>query len=392
MNSSPVRVLYLNHAAKPSGAEIALRRMLGACDRRRVQPTIVFGEEGPAVDFMREIDVATHVLPLAGKVREARKDTLGVGAFLHLGRLAALGAYAVRLAAFARRHKIQIIHTNTIKAHFYGGIAGCLAGLPVVWHLRDFVNESYFPRAAVRVIRFLAGRLPRHVIAVSHSVMEQLRFNGKPGRATVVLDGLADQELTAAKSEPSPARTIQTRIGIVGRLTRWKGQHVFLDAAARVLAAGHDAEFVIIGSALFGEDAYEHSLRRQAEALGITHRVRFRGFTPDVAGELGKLDLLVHASTSGEPFGQVILEGMAAGLPVIATRGGGVPEIIYDGENGLLTRMGDSADLAEALLALLTDPARARRLGDNGYRHVREKFRASHGARAVADIYQSILA
>ena len=392
MNSLPVRVLYLNHAAKPSGAEIALRRMLNACDRRRVQPIIVFGEEGPAADLMREIDVATYVLPLAGKVREARKDTLGVGAFMHLGRLVALGVYAVRLAAFARRHKVQIIHTNTIKAHFYGGIAGCLAGLPVVWHLRDFVNESYFPGAAVRVIRFLARRLPRHVIAVSHSVMEQLRFDGEPGRATVVLDGLADQELGTEKSEPAPRETIRTCIGIVGRLSRWKGQHVFLDAAARVLAAEQDAEFVIIGSALFGEDAYEQSLRRQAEALGIAHRVRFRGFTSDVSGELSKLDLLVHASTSGEPFGQVILEGMAAGLPVIATRGGGVPEIISDGENGLLTRMGDPADLAAALLALLSDPAKARRLGDNGYRHVREKFRASRAAQTVADIYQDILA
>lgn len=393
MVTSPIRVLYLNHAAKPSGAEIALWRMLGASDRARVQPIVVFGEEGPAVEAMREIGVETHVLPLPAKIREARKDKLGARTLLGLGRFALLSTYIARLIAFARTHRIQIIHTNTIKAHLYGGFAGRLSGLPVVWHLRDYVNESYFPRSVVKAIRFLAQRLPHHVVAVSGSVMEQLRFREAEPRATVVLDGLTDEELAAVTYEKSASGTITPlRVGIVGRLARWKGQHVFLDAAARIIAAGYNAEFVIIGSALFGEDAYEQSLRRQAETLGISPRVRFHGFTSDVASELGKLDLLVHASTSGEPFGQVILEGMAAGLPVIATRGGGVPEIISHGENGLLTRMGDAGDLAAALLTLLKDPPYAARLGCNGYRHVREHFRASRGAREILKVYETLLA
>ncbi len=393
MDPTPIRVLYLNHAAKPSGAEIALWRMLRACDRCRVQPVVVFGEEGPAVEAMRKIGVEAHVLPLAAKVREARKDKLGARTLLGLGRLAALGTYVAKLTAFARRHHIQIIHTNTIKAHVYGGIAGRLSGLPVVWHLRDYVNESYFPRPVVRAVRLLARHLPHHVVAVSGSVMEQLRFRGPKRRSTVVLDGLTDEELAdSAKQRPAFGTATPLRVGIVGRLARWKGQHIFLDAAARIIAAGYNTEFVIIGSALFGEDAYEQSLHRQAKALGISHRVRFHGFTSDVAGELGKLDLLVHASTSGEPFGQVILEGMAAGLPVIATRGGGVPEIVSHGDNGLLTQMGDAGDLASALLTLLEDPPYAMRLGCNGYQHVREHFRASRGAREILNVYETLLA
>ncbi|MBE7158501.1 MAG: glycosyltransferase, partial [Rhodospirillales bacterium] len=310
MNSRPVRVLYLNHAAKPSGGEIALWRMLKAIDRDRVQPTIVFGEEGPAAESMRQIGVQTHILPLATKVREVRKDKLGLKSFLHFGRLASLGAYAAKLAIFARRHRIQVIHTNTIKAHLYGALVGRLSGLPVVWHLRDYVSESYFPARVVRAIRLMAQHLPRHVVAVSKSVLDQLRLRDAEKYSTVVLDGLTDQEFTSfTKSQRASATTGRPRIGIVGRLTPWKGQHVFLDAAARVTAAGHEAEFFIIGSALFGEDAYEESLRKQAKELGIAERVKFVGFVQNVAGELSKLDYMVHASTSGEPFGQVILEG-----------------------------------------------------------------------------------
>ena len=393
MDPSPYRVLYLNHAAKASGAEFALWRMLGASDQRRVRPMVLFGEDGPAADFMREIDVETHVLPLTGKVREVRKDTLGAGALLHVGRLGLIGAYAARIAAFARRHRVQVIHTNTIKAHLYGALAGRLARLPVVWHLRDYVNEAYFPRAAVKLVRLLARHAPRHIIGVSRSVMDQLQLAGAQGRTTVVLDGLGDAELRVEPNFRPPFGTSKkARIGIVGRLAGWKGQHVFLEAAAKVVAAGHDAAFVVVGAPLFGEEDYEAGLRQQARNLGIADRVEFRGFTRDVVGELRKLDVLVHASTTGEPFGQVIIEGMAVGLPVVASRGGGVPEIIAHGENGLLTPMGDATALATALCSLLDDPSAARRLGRAGYEHVRQHFRASTGARQVANIYEKILA
>ena len=392
MNSSPYRVLYLNHAAKASGAEFALWRMLGASDRRRVQPLVLFGEEGPAVNFMREIGVETHVLPLTGKVREVRKDTLGVGALLHVGRLGLIAAYAARVAAFAQRHRVQVIHTNTIKAHLYGALAGRMAGLPVVWHLRDYVNEAYFPRAAVKLVRVLARFAPRHIIGVSRSVMDQLHLNDGRKRSTVILDGLGDQELRAEMNPaPQPGGMKKVRVGIVGRLARWKGQHVFVEAAGAIVKAGYDAEFVVIGAPLFGEENYAASLRQQAQSLGIADRVEFRGFTRDVVGELRKLDVLVHASTTGEPFGQVIIEGMAVGLPVVASDGGGVPEIITHRENGLLTPMGDADTLARTLCSLFDDPSAAQRLGRAGYEHVRRHFRASEGARQVANIYEKIL-
>jgi glycosyltransferase involved in cell wall biosynthesis len=104
--------------------------------------------------------------------------------------------------------------------------------------------------------------------------------------------------------------------------------------------------------------------------------------------EMSQLDILVHASIIAEPFGQVILEGMAAGLPVIASCGGGVSEIITHGENGWLTPMGDPDALAEGIIALLREPTIAQRLGKSAFQHVRQRFRAASAARKVEEIYQ----
>ncbi len=392
MASRPCKILYVNHAAKPSGAEFALIRLLSAIDRDRFTPIIAFGEDGPAVQMARGLGIEAHVLPLDATVRRARKDTLRSRILLSPAIFARTAHYAARIAAFARRNGVSLIHTNTIKAHVYGLLAGRLANLPVIWHVRDYIDPTYFPAPAVKVIRLLARYGPRHILAVSRSVLERLALPASCLNSTVVLDGLADHELESTY----PAGNVDhapeiPRIGILGRIAPWKGQHVFLDAAAKVLRAGCEAEFQIIGTPLFDENAYEAGLRGQIEQLGLGSRVHFTGFAHDVPAALQPLDILVHASTSGEPFGQVIIEGMAAGKPVIASRGGGVPEIISHGKNGLLTEMGDSRDLSEAMLFLLRHPAEAKRLARAGQQHVRQNFRVANGAQRIQEIYASLL-
>ena len=396
------RVLYLDHTSKLGGAEFALLRFLKAIDLSAVDPVVLFADEGPAPQLFREAGFETHVLPLSGKVREVRKDTLAGLAFLHPGRATALATYAVRVARFAKQHRVEIIHTNSMKAHFYGGAAGRLAGLPVVWHVRDFINISYLPGAAVQVVRMLARMLPSYVITVSQSVMNQLHLQREnrpdPMKRAVVLDGLTEQELAEADelrkgAAPRPANAwrLPVRIGIVGRLASWKGQHILLEAAAKLLKAGHSARFLIIGAPLFGEFAYEEELRRQAETLGIAANVEFLGFRKDVPELLSNLDILVHASTSADPCPNTILEGMAHGLPVIGSNGGGVPELIVDGETGMLAPMGDANGLAQVLEDLLRDPEKAQRLGRAGYARVRDHFTVTRVARQVEEIYRRVL-
>jgi glycosyltransferase involved in cell wall biosynthesis len=177
-------------------------------------------------------------------------------------------------------------------------------------------------------------------------------------------------------------------VGLVGRLAPWKGQHVFLDAFARAFPTG-GVRARIVGDALFGEDAYRDSLHQQVVRLGITDRVEFRGFRSDVRAELAALDVLVHASVQPEPFGQVVVEGMAAGLPVIATDAGGPAEIIDRGVDGLLIPPDDVEALAAAMRLLVGDLARRDDLGRRA-RVSATRYRADAIVPRFAELYDDV--
>jgi glycosyltransferase involved in cell wall biosynthesis len=161
----------------------------------------------------------------------------------------------------------------------------------------------------------------------------------------------AVQGAPGAKATQNGAITV----AIVGRLSPWKGQDIFLDAFAKAFPGGEERA-LIVGSAMFGEDTFERQLRAQADRLGIADRVSFVGFARDVFGLLAEVDVLVHASTVPEPFGQVIIEGMAAGVPVIASAAGGPLEIVTHGVNGVLVAPGDAEALAAWLVQLAASP------------------------------------
>jgi glycosyltransferase involved in cell wall biosynthesis len=389
----PPVVLYLDHTAKWSGGEIALLRTLEAIDRTRVTPVVALASEGPFADRLREAKIETHILPLAENLREVRKGSLGGGAvFSKIGAAAAYAGYARTVAAYARKRGAAIIHCNSLKSDIYGALAGQIARVPVIWHVRDHIDPSYLPGPAVRGFRALARLWPAFVITNSESTREKLFFDG-PGKVACrsIHDGLGDHELT---SPPPPVgagwKNAPPRVGIVGRLVEWKGQHVFLEAARKVVEGGRDARFVLIGGALFGENDFEERLKETARPLG--DRVEFLGFRTDVPELLRGLDVCVHASTTPEPFGQVVIEAMAEGLPVIASDGGGVREIIENGETGLLTPMKDADALAAAIRSLLDDPARANRLARAGHARVRAEFTAAKNARRIEAVYDEILA
>ncbi|HVZ49820.1 MAG TPA: glycosyltransferase, partial [Gemmatimonadaceae bacterium] len=170
----------------------------------------------------------------------------------------------------------------------------------------------------------------------------------------------------------------------VGRFHHWKGQQVLLRALAQV----PDLHAWFVGAPLFGEDAFDAELRALATALGVASRARFTGFRDDVPTLLRAADVVVHSSVYPEPFGRVVVEGMLAGRPVIAANAGGVPEIVTDGDTGILVPPGDPAALAAALRRVTADPAAAAAMGARGRARAREVFSVAamvRGVRAALD-------
>ena len=390
------RVLFLDHTAAISGGEIALSNLVRNLDPRKVKAMVVLGADGPLVGRLENAEV--YVLPLAQSVATQKKDLLGIGTLLRVRDMLHLAKYIRRLMRFVREHEIEIIHTNSLKADIIGAVAGRLSGRRVVWHVRDRIEDDYLPKPVVWAFRFLARVLPHYVIANSAATLRTLCL--RPGAlATSIPSGVELSERTAIVHDGTPALPVtraavirsEFRIGLIGRISPWKGQHIFIQAAAKVHHRFPQARFVIIGAALFGEEKYDQEVRQQPRQLGIEPMVEFAGFCNDIPGMVATLDLVVHASTTGEPFGQVIIEGMAASKPVVATNGGGVPEIVEDGKTGMLVPMGDVQAMADAICQVVADPKTAAEMGRCGRKRVIEHFTSEQTARRVEAVYEELL-
>jgi glycosyltransferase involved in cell wall biosynthesis len=348
-----LRVIILDHCARLSGGELALLDLLPAL-REEVEFHVVLGEDGPMASRLARLGVSVEVLAMSETARGLPRDRVRPGR-LPLHSATSSAGHTLRLAQRLRRLRPDLVHANSLKACLYGGAAARLAGVPVIWHIRDRIAVDYLPAPAVRLIRTLARRLPAAVLANSSATLATL-----PGvRGTIAPSPVAMEGATIGERGGSGP----LRIGMLGRLASWKGQHVFLEAFASAFPEGTERA-ILIGSSLFAhDDAYGADLRRLAARLGIADRVTFSGFREDVAAELSRLDMLVHASVAPEPFGRVVVEGMATGLPVIATGQGGPAEIIENEVNGLLVPPNDSAALAHALRRLAARPELRRTLG-----------------------------
>src|SRR3954453_11029322 len=163
------RVVFVDHVARLSGAEIALARLVPAL-AGRVDCHVILGEDGPLVRRLQEAGATVEVLPMDERLRDVRKGTVrpGLGQFTSLIRTA---RYVWRLRARLRDLRPDIVHTNSLKAAIYGGFAGRLAGIPVVWQVRDRIADDYLPGSPVRAVRLLARFLPSAVIANSAATL-----------------------------------------------------------------------------------------------------------------------------------------------------------------------------------------------------------------------------
>jgi glycosyltransferase involved in cell wall biosynthesis len=377
-------VVFVDHVARLSGGEIALLRLLPALTSH-VDAHVVLGEDGPLVERLRDRGISVEVLPLAPATRDLRKDTLRPGGIDAIAA-ARVVPYVGRLARLIRARRADLVHTNSLKAALYGGAAGRLAHVPVVWHIRDRIADDYLPRSAVMLVRAASRVLPTAVIANSRASLATVP---RVERRRVVHNPIVPDTVDVRLGPAAPLHT-DTVVGVLGRLAPWKGQDVFLDAFARAFR-GTDVRGHVIGSAMFGEDAYAQLLEKRVQQLGIAHQVEFRGFREAIHTELAQLDILVHCSVIPEPFGQVVLEGMAAGLPVIATNAGGPAELITNGSDGVLIPPGDAQALAEAMLRLQGDAELRAALGSAAARRS-DEFTPERSAEMVLAIYREVMA
>ncbi|HSV08706.1 MAG TPA: glycosyltransferase family 4 protein [Candidatus Binatus sp.] len=299
----------------------------------------------------------------------------------------ALPATVLRLARCARG--ADLLYACTLSSFPHCLLAGRLVGRPQVAH----VYSSYETASPYR--KHLLARA-RHVVAPSAdslALAERALGGFRAGtRAHVVYNGMNVAALARAADGPAPA-TLQPdglpRVGMVGNLDPRKNPPVLLEAAARVRRTLGRLRVVLIGA--FRDAAYETEVRAGIARLGLQDAVTTTGFLPNPFPAVRTLDILAHPALR-DPFPLALLEGMALARPIVASAVGGIPEMIADGESGILVPPRDADALAQALLALLGDPARRARMGAAAHDRLATRFSPERFAAGMFDVFEQALA
>jgi glycosyltransferase involved in cell wall biosynthesis len=368
------------------------------------QLSVVLGEDGPLRDEVAALDIPCTILPLPRNVARLGDATLGRPGAAGRLRLAARGSgaalatssYVLRLARALRKARPFRVQTSSMKAHVLAAW-GAPRGVPVVWHLHDYISMR---PVMGRLLRWSARRGVAGV-AVSSSVgadaaqalgarvpvwtipnaIDLDRFAPGPG------DG---QALDRAAGLPAaPPGTV--RVGLVATFARWKGHDVFLEALA-ALKQEPRARYYIVGGPIYqslGSQYTLEELQSKAHALGLNGRLGFTGFQADPAAALRALDVVVHASIRPEPFGRVIVEGMACGKAVVAINHGGAAELFEDGVSALACPPNDPQALASAIGRLVAQPDLRSRLGAAGRQVALERFDRRRLASQWTAVYEN---
>lgn len=306
------------------------------------------------------------------------------------------GVAFLKLYRLIRKEKYDLIHTHSSKAGALGRLAASWAGTKKIVHTpHGHVFYGYFNSVAngliVRIERFL-GRKTDRLITLTHRGKEEhaaLKIMPPekivPVYSGIHLEAFRDFVPSGERSSIVTRLPKGPRVGLIGRLVPIKGHRFLLDAVPQVVREIPDVSFLLVGEGPLRKD-----LEEQCRRLNILSSVFFLGDQGDVRFLIYEMDLVVLPSLN-EGMGRVLLEAQAMGKPVIGTRVGGIPEVIQEGETGLVVPPQDSKALAEAILALLKDPDRRRKMGEAAKRWVSQKFGVDEMVRQIEKIYEEIL-
>ena len=378
-------VVFINPAGYIGGAEKSLLDLARRLPEAGFRPLIVALGPGPLEEEARRRgveSVGVHLPPvLLSASRKSFRSALGallVAPFCLLPIL-------FRLRAIIRARRARIIHTNGLKAHVLGCALALLTGEKLIWHFRDFL-EGY----PLRLFRGLGRIFPDRTIANSRAVKERL---GNLGKISVVYNGVEGGGVRSGDREAFRREfgwgEGEKVIGTVGHFAPLKGQEDFVRAAAAVIASAPRSRFLIVGEAIYpGGRDYKLKILDLISALGLCGKMVCPGPRDDLAPVLAALDIFVLPSWS-EGFGRSNLEAMAAGVPVVSTAVGGIPEVVADGETGLLVPPRDPAALAAAILRLVEDESLRKKMGEAG-RERAALFSVEKMVAGVVEVYRSL--
>lgn len=377
-------VLFCLHNAGTGGVERAMRTLAANIDRSRFDVTAAVPGEGPLADALRGLGVETVSVPVEWWV--PHRSVFGERHYYRF--LAGLPERIGRLVELIREREIDVVHTDTLTS-IDGALAAKAANVPHVWH----IHGTYAPRPedpfqsyfSAKELFGIVDALSSQVVAVSETVKKFLSAHIPAHRIEVIWNGI-EQSGEAAPSrirDEFPALAGKQLVALIGRIEKVKGVAEFVEAGLQVLGRRPETAFLLVGGT--EDEVLETRLRQLVSASPHGERFVFTGRRSDVPGILRDADVVVSASArEGMPMN--LLEAMAAGKAVVATRSGGAEEVVVDGETGFLVPVGDAGALAGAIDRALSDPTALAEMGRKG----RERAISEFGAKEMASRFETV--
>ena len=347
-------ILFFSTGSGPGGAERLVNKLAVGFNSHPFRSLVCLFRPGWVQQQCENDGISTAVIPNKGPF-----DVIWLTRFL----------------ALIRRERVDLIHAHEFDAIVHGTLAAIIARIPIVATIHG--KNYYWERAARRMAYRLVSRYARFV-AVSINLKDFVtdRTGIASHRIRVIYNGIdrfpeiEEQEQARVRYEIGLDRQDQI-VGAVGSLYPVKGHRYLIAAVPSIIQVCPSAKFLLIGR---GDQ--EIDLKEQVKKLGVDRYVYFLGLRQDIGRLLSCMDIFVLPSLS-EGLSMATLEAMASGKPVVATRVGGNPELVVEGETGMLVPSEDSEALAQKIIMLLLDSTRAQALGQMGRARVEERFQMS---------------
>ncbi len=367
-------ILFLNKIAELGGAEISLLTLVKDIQKYDYRPLIVLGSDGPLRKRLEENNIRVYVYPLD---------------FPHIRNPIPFLKSLFFLHHITNTEKVQLIHSNTLWDNQYGVVAARLAGIPHILHVRGFSEQkaswkSFYNMGSMAICNS------------KDTKRKLLKYSGFRKRTEVVYNAvdtekfIPDQKIRQKARQSYGFRETDIVMGMAGRLAEEKGHLWLLKAILSMLKKNPNYKILIAGDAKIHPDTeYPEQIASFIKENGFDGDVLMAGYIDDMNGFYNALDLFLLPSFR-EPFGRVLIEAMATETPVVASRVGGVPEVVDHEINGYLVESGDADSWREYINSLVYNKTIRRNFVKSGRKKVLGKFTSEHTTARIVSLYKQL--
>lgn len=376
--SRKIKVLFVHSSSELYGSDRSLLNIIRGIDKTKYEVHVILPCEGPLCVELRQIsDVELTIFDVA----VLRRKNLNIhGIFVFLVNLICSVKY---IEKYIKNNYIDIVDTNTAVV-FPGAIAARRMKKKSVWHIREIIKNK-FENKVISVIMNLFSDI---IVANSKSTAQSLQV--PKDKIRIVYNAVNTGELLGVSKSTSKSINVHPIVGMAGRINRWKGQKLFVDAASEVHDRYPDVEFWIAGDTYAGEEYLRTDLTEYIHDRSLENKVKLLGQVKNMNDFYQKIDIFVLPSIKPEPFGLVILEAMEHKIPVIATNHGGPTEIIKNGETGFLVDYNSSEMMAKTIEMLIEKPLMRKSIGENSFRYAQQNFSVDVMIKKIEAIFSDL--